>query len=183
MANYTAAKTSWKSCFGCLSMGILFFYLIGAGIWFFYQKNQDKAARVEREFLQPWFTAARDGKIAEVWETLGTESYREKNTKEAVAATYRQAVEKLGPLQSATILKSGGSDVRGAKDLFSGRPGYQLVGTKWIFGEGKEVFLTFEVIDVPSQGFRVDHARLGFSRKTGLSGGYNPPDGTPAGPW
>ncbi len=177
MSTYTEAATSWKSLIGCFGTGLLALALIGGGVWFFLQKSRSMEARIEREFLQPWFTAARDGKTDAAWETLTTGSYRAKNAKDAVAATYRQAEEKLGPPQSAVINKA-----TGAKELLSDRPGYQLVGTKWLF-DGKEVFLVFELIDVPGQGFRVDHARLGFTRKTGLSGGYTPPKGTPEGPW
>lgn len=168
---------SWKGLFGCLGGGILFLALIGGIIWFVVRKNQDKEIRITREFLQPWFEAARDGNLNRAWETLTTETYRTKNAQAAVAATWREAAEKLGPPRSAVILKA-----TGAKKLLSDRPGYQIAGTKWTFGEGKELFLVFELLDVPGQGFRVDHARLGFTRRTGNTG-YLPPAGTPEGPW
>ena len=170
--------TGWKGLVGCLGTGLLVLGVVGAVVWYFHRKDQDKSARIDREFLQPWFQAAREGRMDKVWETLGTENYRSRNPRAAVDATYRKAVENLGPLQSASVHVATGTT-----ELLSERPAYESVGTKWIFGKDREIFLVFELVDQPGQGFRLDHARLGFTRKTGLSGGYHPPEGTPEGPW
>lgn len=168
--------SGWKGLFGCLGGGLLVLGLVGGIIWKVSETTRDKTGRITSEFLEPWFDAARDGRMEEAWATLTTDHYRAKYTKEAVAATYREAIKKFGPPRSASVV-----GVAGTKELLSGRPGYQRVGTRWVFGEDREIYLIFELVDEEGRGFRVDHASPGSFNRTAT--GYIPPEGTPEGPW
>lgn len=141
------------------------------GFRYLQAQNQAKEARITGEWLDPWVAALQSERPWEAWENLTTEDYRKKTPREAWEKTYQTASKAWGKPTKVSIFTA-----HGAGEVGSGRS-YQRTVTDWTFERGQTLLLTFELVDVPEKGYRVDAARLG-GRKS-----YIAPADAPNGPW
>jgi hypothetical protein len=146
---------SWKRLSGCFGGGILVILLIIAGVGYIRGKVEDTKARIHTEWLDPYLQLIREGTPETSWETLTTEKYRSQYSAVKYAENFRKMSGRIGDLELVTIFSLHGGWEAGA-----GRT-YQTVKTKWKWVDGTEFFRTFELVDVPEVGFRLDKARLG----------------------
>jgi hypothetical protein len=129
--------------------------LIIAGVGYFRGKMEDTKERVRTEWLDPYLQAIREGAPDTSWETLTTEKYRDQYSAEKYAENFRKMGDLIGEIEPVTI-----TSLRGGWEAGAGRA-YQTVVTKWKWVDGTEFFRTFELVDEPGVGFRLDKARLG----------------------
>lgn len=135
------------------------------------KRSEATTARVESEFLTPWVAAVRQGSLEEAWASLTTESYREAFPREAVAATYREVRARWGTPVEVVVTRSNATF-----EMTTGRAFLSTV-TRWRWSGGTELYLTFELVDVPGAGYRLDRGKVG-GRNRQIA-----PEGTPDGPW
>ncbi len=163
-------KGSWSSCLGCFLGGLVVLGLVVFGVRTMLERSRLKAERIQNEFLRPWVQALRqDPGLA--WQTLTTESYRKAHPQAAWLSHYQGLRQSWGAPGDVRIYTA-----MGAHEIGPGRS-FERVVSYWKWERGPEFYLTFEVIDIPSQGYRVDAIRLG-----GLED-YIVPKEVPDGPW
>lgn len=167
-------STGWKGLIGCLGIGIAVVAAIVFAVMFFRSRHENTRTRIDSEFLQPWFRAAREDAMETAWTTLTTESYRKTRPQADVAATYAAATRLFGKPVAASIHGQQGEKV-------PGQSWHQRTATQWTWENGTTLHLVFNLVDVPGQGYRVESAGLGTLTKSQT--GYHPPQGTPDGPW
>ena len=153
--NAKESPPSWIGLSGCLGGGLLVILLIIVGVGYVRGKAAEKKARVSTEWLTPYLELIREGAAERAWETLTTERYREQFPQEKYSENVRKVRELLGTIEPVTI-----TSLRGGGEIGTGRR-YESGVTKWKWLDGVEFFRTFELVDVPGVGFRLDNARLG----------------------
>lgn len=169
-----SGKNSWKGLFGCLGVGMV---VVGAAVFWVFQVQrmaEQKLARIDREFLQPWAEAVRGGAMESAWRNLTTDQYRRSFPRGAVESTYHDALLRFGLPVRATLHGQTGTKTPGSPYLYR-------TATEWEWESGETLRLLFHLVDVPGEGYRVDRAGIGTLTKSMT--GYHPPEGTPDGPW
>jgi len=141
------------------------------GVRYLLSQQQSKEARIAGEWLNPWVEALKSENPSQAWENLTTEDYRKNTPREAWEQTYQSALKAWGKPTRVSIYSA-----QGAGEIGSGRR-YERTITDWTFERGQTLMLTFELVDVPQKGYRLDAARLG-GRKS-----YIAPADAPNGPW
>ncbi len=167
----TTASASWRGLLGCLGTGAL---VIGAIVWvviYFVGKSKSVEERLAREWLTPYVEAIRSGRSGDAWENLTTEAYRAKYSREGLEETHRLALERFGAPKTVTITSAFGTTE------ISPRRKFHSTVTRWDWEKGPRFYLTFELVDVPGEGFRVDAFKFGGRHK------QITPNEVPLGPW
>lgn len=168
MSQVVEIRSSWKSLAGCLGTVALVIAAIVAIVVLFVKRSEDRLSRIDVEFLQPWFRAAREGEFESAWASLTTEAYRADNPEEAVAATYEEATRRFGRPVKASVYGHTGTKEPGSP--------YPLrTGTRWEWENGVVLHLVFHLVDLPGQGFRLEKAGLGELSRTNCCSFTIPP--------
>ena len=95
--------------------------------------------------------------------------YRQQNTQEAFTANFQLALQRFGKPTGFTIEFLTATHEPGRS--------YQRVQVRWDWEKGPTFSRTFQLVDVPGTGYRLDGATLG-----GRGINVIPPE-VPTGPW
>ena len=148
---------------------MLVFLIAGVGHW--RERLTAKEARIRAEWLDPYLAYLAKGTAESAWERLTTEGYRERHEKSDFVGNNQLVRERFGGIVSVEFIRAKPT----WESLHDRR--FEAVLTKWVWSKGLELNRTFELVDVPGVGYRLD------GTKVGGRGGQVVPEEVPDGPW
>lgn len=169
MSTPVVVSSSWRGLIAVLAAAAL----VIAGLVALWQHVAGQAEatqqRIRTEFIVPYMAALQAGDAARAWRELTTESYRARYKAADFAANFATVIKTYG--------RPTGVEIVTVTATIEPDRAFEWTQTDWSWEKGRGFTRTFQLVDVPGAGFRMDGATLGGRNVRVL------PNDVPTGPW